>query len=187
MTDTQTAVSTWAIDAAHSHIEFSVKHMMFSKAKGSFTGFSGTITLDEQNIENSSVTVEIDPSSIDTRDAKRDEHLRSADFFDAEKNPTMTFVSTKVEREDGDDDEDLLITGDLTMNGVTRQVVLEAEFEGRGTSPFGHEVIGYSGETKINRRDFNINWNTALETGGFLVGDEVKIKMEIQAVPATQE
>lgn len=187
MTDTQSAVSTWTIDTAHSQVEFTVKHMMFSKVKGSFTRFSGTINLDEQNIEGSSVTVEIDPASIDTRDEKRNAHLRSADFFSTDERPTMTFVSTKIEREDDDDDEDLLITGDLTMNGVTRQVVLEAEFEGRGMSPFGHEVIGYSAETKVNRKDFGINWNASLETGGVLVGDEVKIKLEIQAVPVTQE
>lgn len=184
MTDTRTVVSTWTIDPSHSLVEFTVRHMMFSKVKGSFTNFSGTIELDEQNIGNSKVAVEIDPASIDTRDAKRDEHLRSADFFATEEHPTMTFVSNRVER---DGDEDLKITGDLTMNGVTKPVVLEAEFEGRGMSPFGMEVIGYSAETKINRSDFNINWNAALETGGVLVGDEVKIKLEIQAVPATQE
>lgn len=184
MTDTQTAVSTWTIDPSHSQVEFTVKHMMFSKVKGSFTRFNGTINLDEQNISNSSVRVEIDPSSIDTRDAKRDEHLRSADFFSTDQNTTMTFVSTSVER-DGDDD--LKIAGDLTMNGVTKPVVLKAEFEGRGMSPFGMEVLGYSAKTKISRKDFNINWNATLETGGVLVGDEVAINLEIQAVPATQE
>lgn len=184
MVDTQTTVSIWAIDPAHSHVEFAVKHMMFSKVKGSFTRFSGTINFDEQNIENSSVSVEIDPASIDTRDAKRDEHLRGADFFSIDEKPTMSFVSTSITR-DGDDD--LKIAGDLAMNGVTKPIVLEAEFEGRGMSPFGMEVLGYSAETKINRKDFGINWNAALEQGGFLVGDDVKIEMEVQAIPATQE
>ncbi len=180
MVDTQTRTSTWAIDASHSHVEFSVKHMMFSTVKGSFDTFSGSIELDEQNIENSKVTVEIDPRSVNTRDEKRDEHLRSADFFSVEENPKMTFVSTGIEA-DGDD---LKITGDLTMNGVTKEVVLDAEFNGRGMSPFGMEVIGYTAKTKVNRRDFNINWNAALEAGGVLVGDDVKITLEIEAVPA---
>ncbi|HWV23113.1 MAG TPA: YceI family protein [Thermomicrobiales bacterium] len=184
MTDTLSTVSTWTIDPSHSQVEFTVKHMMFSKVKGSFTSFNGTIDLDEQNIENSTVRVEIDPATINTRDEKRDAHLRSADFFNTDVNPMMTFVSTKVER---DGDEDLKITGDLTMNGVTKSVVLEAELEGRGMSPFGMEVLGYSAETKISRKDFDINWNAALETGGVLVSDEVTIKMEIQAVPTTQE
>jgi polyisoprenoid-binding protein YceI len=182
MTDTMTAASTWMIDTSHSQVEFAVKHMMFSTVKGSFTKFNGTIVLDEQNMENSTVRVEIDPTSIDTRDAKRDEHLRGADFFSVEQNPSMTFVSTRIER-DGDD---LTVTGDLTMNGITRQVELDAEFEGRGMSPFGMEVIGFSAKTKINREDFGITWNAALETGGVLVGNEVKISLHIEAVPAQQ-
>ncbi len=185
MTDTQirTGTSNWAIDASHSHVEFAVKHMMFSTVKGSFSGVSGTITLDEENIANSSVTVEIDASTINTRDEKRDAHLRSADFFDVEQYPTITFTSTKVEP-NGDD---LRITGDLTMHGVTMPVVLEAEFTGRGMSPFGMEVIGYTAKTKINRSDFGLTWNAALETGGVLVGDEIKITIDIEAVPASNE
>jgi polyisoprenoid-binding protein YceI len=180
MTDTMTTTSTWAIDASHSSVDFAVKHMMFSTVKGSFTQFSGTIVLDEQNIENSTVTVDIDPRSVNTRDDKRDKHLRGADFFGAEQNPVITFVSTGIEA-DGDD---LKITGDLTMNGVTREVVLDAEFNGRGMSPFGMEVIGYTAKTKINRRDFNMNWNAALEAGGMLVSEDVKITLDIEAVPA---
>ena len=180
MIDTRTATSTWTLDASHSSVDFAVKHMMFSTVKGTFTEFGGTIVLDEQNIENSTVTVEINPRSVDTRDEKRDEHLRGADFFGIEQNPTMTFVSTRIEA-DGDD---LKITGDLTMNGVTREVVLDAEFTGRGMSPFGMEVIGYTAKTKINRRDFNMNWNAALEAGGMLVSEDVKIMLDIEAVPA---
>lgn len=180
MTDTMTTTSTWMIDPSHSQVEFAVKHMMFSTVKGSFTTFNGTIVLDEQNMANSSVSVEIDPTSIDTRDEKRDGHLRSADFFNVEQNPSMTFVSTRVEQ-DGDD---LTVIGDLTMNGVTKQVKLDAEFDGRGMSPFGMEVIGFSGKTKINREDFGLTWNAALETGGVLVANEVKITLHIEAVPA---
>lgn len=181
MIDTQTTTSTWTIDAAHSSVEFAVKHMMFSTVKGSFNEFSGTIVLDERNVEGSTVTVEINPRSVNTRDDKRDEHLRSADFFGVEQNPTIRFTSTRIETVDGDT---LKITGDLTMNGVTREVVLDAEFSGRGMSPFGMEVIGYTATTKINRRDFNVNWNAALEAGGVLVSDEVKITLDIEAVPA---
>jgi polyisoprenoid-binding protein YceI len=183
MIDTQTTTGTtvWTIDTSHSQVEFAVKHMMFSTVKGSFEGVSGTITLDEQNPANSSVQVEIDPATISTRDEKRDAHLRSADFFDVQQFPTMTFVSTGVEPK-GDD---LTITGDLTMHGVTRQVVLDAEFNGRGMSPFGMEVISYSASAKINRGDFGLNWNAALETGGVLVSDQIRISLEIEAVPAS--
>lgn len=182
MTDTQTrtTTSTWMIDASHSHVEFAVKHMMFTTVKGSFQGVSGTITLDEANMANSSVNVEIDASTINTRDEKRDGHLRSADFFDAEQFPTITFVSTRVEPK-GDD---LKITGDLTMHGVTREIVLDAEFTGRGMSPFGFEVIGYEAKTKLNREDFGLTWNAALETGGVLVGNEIKVSIDIEAIPA---
>lgn len=181
MTDTMTTTSTWTIDPSHSQVEFTVKHMMFSRVKGSFNEFNGTIVLDEQNIENSKVTVEINPASINTRDEKRDAHLRGADFFSVDEHNTMSFVSTEVE---GAKNDDLKITGDLTMNGVTKEVVLDAEFNGRGQSPFGMEVLAYTARTKVNRREFNINWNAALETGGVLVGDDVTITLEIQAVPA---
>lgn len=172
---------TLTIDSSHSSVQFRVKHMMFSKVRGDFGTFSGTINFDEANIANSNVNVTIDVTSIDTKDANRDNHLRSADFFGAESNPEITFVSTSIVP-DGDDFE---IHGDLTMNGVTKPVVLQAEFEGRGTSPMGVEVYGFSAETKINRKDFNMNWNAAIETGGFLVSDEVKIDLEIQANPAS--
>jgi polyisoprenoid-binding protein YceI len=186
MTDTQTMTGTsvWAIDTAHSQVEFSVKHMMFSTVKGSFEGVTGTITLDEQNLANSSVRVEIDPATISTRDEKRDAHLRSADFFDVETFPTMTFVSTSVQPARG---QDLTITGDLTMHGVTKPVVLEAEFNGRGMSPFGMEVISYTAKGKLSRGEFGLNWNAALEAGGVLVSDEIKIAIEVEAVPATTE
>jgi polyisoprenoid-binding protein YceI len=176
MTDTATT-TTWTIDPSHSVVEFSVKHMVFATAKGRFSDVSGTITLDNENIANSSVNVEIGAASIDTRDAKRDEHLRSADFFDVETFPTLTFTSTKVEPK-GDD---LRVEGDLTIHGVTRPVVLDAEFNGQGANPWGQQVISYSAQTKINRKDFGLNWNAALESGGVLVSDEVKISLELEA------
>jgi polyisoprenoid-binding protein YceI len=178
MTDTAaTTATTWTIDPSHSVVEFSVKHMVFATAKGRFSDFSGTITLDSENVASSSVHVEIGAASIDTRDAKRDEHLKSADFFDVEKFPTLTFTSTKVEPR-GDD---LRVEGELTMHGVTRPVVLEAEFNGKGVNPWGQQVISYSAHTRVNRKDFGLNWNAALESGGVLVSDDVKISLEIEA------
>lgn len=171
------STTTWTIDPSHSVVEFSVKHMVFATAKGRFSEFSGAINLDSDNVANSSATVEIVAASVDTRDAKRDEHLKSADFFDVENFPTLTFTSTRVEPK-GDD---LRIEGDLTIHGVTKPVVLEAEFNGQGANPWGQQVISYSASTKINRKDFGLNWNAALESGGVLVSDEVKISIEIEA------
>jgi polyisoprenoid-binding protein YceI len=182
MTDTQTtttpAISTWTIDPAHSSVEFAVKHMMFSTAKGRFSDVKGTITLDEQELANSSVEVEIAVASIDTRDEGRDTHLRGPDFFDTETFPTAAFRSTRVESTGGDD---LRIAGTLRIRDVSKDVVLDATFNGRGTSPFGPQVVGYSAATTINRKDFGLNWNAALETGGVLVGEEVRISIEIEA------
>ena len=169
--------TTWTIDPSHSVVEFSVKHMVFATAKGRFSEFTGAINLDKENPANSSVSVEIAAASIDTRDAKRDEHLKSADFFDVESFPTLSFTSTKVEPK-GDD---LRVEGDLTIHGVTKPVVLEAEFNGQGANPWGQQVISYSATTKINRKDFGLNWNAALESGGVLVSDDVKISIEIEA------
>ncbi len=178
MTDTATATTVWTIDTSHSVVEFSVKHMMFATTKGRFPDVTGTITLDNDTLSNSSVEVEIGAASIDTHDAKRDEHLRSADFFDVAQFPTLTFRSTKVESAGG---SDLKVTGDLTMHGVTREVVLETEFNGQGTNPWGQGVVSYSAHTKVNRKDFGLNWNAALESGGVLVSDDVKIAIEIEA------
>jgi len=177
MTDTATKTTVWTIDPTHSVVEFSVKHMMFATAKGRFSDVSGTITVDNEHIEDSAVDVTIGAASVDTRDEKRDGHLRSADFFDAENHPTLTFRSTQVER-DGDD---LKITGDLTIRGVTHQVVLEAGYNGQGVNPWGQQVLSYSATTKINRKDFGLNWNAALESGGMLVGEEIRIQIEIEA------
>lgn len=180
MTETQAAptTSTWSIDPAHSSVEFAVKHMMFATAKGRFSDVKGTITLDEQDPTNSKVDVEIAVASIDTRDEGRDTHLRGPDFFDAETFPTMTFQSTGVEPAD---DGTLRVTGTLQIRDVAKDVVLDATLNGRGTSPFGPQVIGYSAATTINRKDFGLNWNAALEAGGVLVGEEVKISIDLEA------
>ncbi len=171
--------TTWAIDAGHSLAEFGVKHMMLSTTKGRFSDLSGTIVLNEANVANSSVDVSINVASIDTHDEKRDGHLKSADFFDVENHPAITFKSTKVEDEGNGK---LAVTGDLTIRGVTKSVTLDTEFSGRGTSPWGSEVIAYSAETSISRKEFGLEWNVALEAGGVLVGDKVKISIEAEAV-----
>ena len=171
--------TSWAIDAGHSLAEFGVKHLMVSTTKGRFSEITGTINLDERNLENSSVDVTINVASVDTHDEKRDGHLKSADFFDVENHPKITFKSTKVEPNGKDR---LNVTGDLTIRGVTRSVVLDTEFNGRGRSPWGSEVIAYAAQTSISRKEFGLEWNVALETGGVLVGDKVKISIEAEAV-----
>lgn len=181
MTDTAVTTNIWTIDAAHTSVEFAVKHMMFSTVRGRFSEVSGTITLYEDDVARSRVEVEIATASIDTRDEHRDEHLRADDFFAAERHPTITFRSTRVEPAGADT---MKVTGDLQINGVTRQVALDVSFNGRGVSPFGGELVAYTATTKINRKDFGLNWNAALEAGGVLVGDDVKITMDIEALRA---
>ena len=170
--------STWSIDPAHSHVQFAVRHLVVSTVKGRFGDVGGTIALDEQHLAGSSVEVEIDAATVDTREERRDAHLRSADFLDVERFPTITFRSTRVEPGRGDA---FRVVGDLTIHGVTRQVVLEGEQTGRGPSLSGAEVIGFEATTKINRRDFGLTWNATLETGGVVVGDEVKITIDVEA------
>jgi polyisoprenoid-binding protein YceI len=174
-----TTATTWAIDPAHTAVEFSVRHMMVSSTKGRFTGVTGTLVIDEQNPENSSADVTIDAATVDTREERRDAHLRSADFLEVEKYPAITFKSTRVVPERGDRYK---VYGDLTIHGVTQPVVLDTEYFGQNKTPWGSEVVGFSAETKINRKDFGLTYNAALETGGFLVGDEVKIRLEVEAI-----
>jgi polyisoprenoid-binding protein YceI len=173
--------TTWKIDPVHSQIEFSVKHLMITTVKGRFTGVVGTVQIDDANPANSSVDVRIDVNTIDTREAQRDAHLRSADFLDAEKFPQLTFTSTRIAERKGDA---FKLVGNLTIHGVTREVVLDVTDEGRGKDPWGGERAGFSATTKINRKDYGLTWNQALETGGVLVGDEVKIHLELQLVKA---
>lgn len=174
----------WVIDNAHSGIHFSVKHMMISTARGVFEKFSGTVDADEQNPTAAKVDVQIDVASINTRDEKRDAHLRSPDFFDAEQYPYITFKSKRVEQTDSTHGK---LVGDLTIKDVTKEVVLNFEFEGQAKSPWGTTSAGFSAETKINRKDFGLNWNVALETGGWLVGEDVRIGIELELVQQVEQ
>lgn len=177
--DQQAGTTTWQIDPAHSSVEFSVKHLMFSRVRGRFDRFGGTIVANGGDLTNHSVDVEIETASISTGDEKRDEHLRSPDFFDAQKYPTISFKSTTIEAK-GDDR--YLVVGDLTMHGETNQAELDMTFNGSGMSPFGMEVAGYTAETQINRTEYGLTWNAALESGGVMVGDTVKITLDIEAL-----
>jgi len=178
----QSAVSTWNLDPVHSVAEFKVKHMMISNVKGQFTAITGTLAYDEQDVTNSRVEASIDATSINTRDPQRDAHLKSADFFEVEKYPVLTFRSTGIQRTG---DGELAVTGDLTMHGVTKQVVFDVEGPTpSGKDPWGNTRVGLSATTKINRKDFGLTWNAALETGGILVGEEVTITLDVQFVKA---
>lgn len=170
---------SWTIDFAHSHIQFSARHMMISKVRGEFERFSGSVNFDEVNPQNTTVDITVDLDSINTRESQRDTHLRSADFFDIENYPTMTFKSKRVERID---DNSGKLVGDLTIRGVTREVTLDVEYAGLATSPWGTTNAGFSASTTINRKDWGLNWNVALETGGWLVGEKVNIDIELELI-----
>ena len=175
-------IATWNLDATHSVAEFKVKHMMISNVKGQFTGITGSLNYDEAEPLNSSVEATLDANSINTREPQRDAHLKSADFFDVENFPTLAFKSTSLKRT-GDDE--LAVTGDLTIHGVTRQVVFQVEGPTvPGKDPWGNTRIGLSATTKINRKDFGLTWNAALEAGGILVGEDVTITLDAQFVKA---
>ena len=174
-------MTTWNIDTSHSGIHFSVRHMVIAKVRGAFDRFSGVVELDESNPAASKVSVRIEAASIDTREEKRDAHLRSADFFDVAQYPELTFTSTKIEKLGGDD---YRVTGDLTIHGVTKEVVLDAESLGAGKDPWGNDRIAFSAKTAVNRKDFGLTWNQALETGGVLVGEKIEISLDVQAVKA---
>jgi polyisoprenoid-binding protein YceI len=182
LTAPQTAVSTWNIDAAHSVAEFKVKHMMISNVKGQFTGVSGSLGLDEDDVINSKIEASIDAASIKTGDAQRDAHLKSADFFDAEKFPALRFKSAAIRRKG---DGELEVEGELTIHGVTRTAKFAVEGPTPpGKDPWGNTRIGISAIAKINRTDYGLTWNAALETGGILVGDEVTITLDVQFIKA---
>jgi polyisoprenoid-binding protein YceI len=169
----------WEIDAHHSQVTFAVKHMMISTVRGQFNVIRGKLEIDEQHPENSWVEAEADASSIDTRDENRDGHLRSPDFFEAEKYPTITFKSTKVEKTG---DHEYRVTGNLTMHGVTKEVTFKAEYSGQLKDMYGMQRAGLTAKAVINRKDFGLNWNKALETGGVLVSDNVTIEIDLAAV-----
>jgi polyisoprenoid-binding protein YceI len=183
MTATQTpTTTTWNLDPVHSVAEFKVKHMMISNVKGQFTGISGVLTLDEKDITNSSVEAIIDAATINTREPQRDAHLRSADFFDVEKYPTLSFRSTEVKTAG---DAQLAVMGELSIHGVTREVVFDVEGPTEaGKDPWGNTRIGLSAATKINRKDFGLKWNTTLETGGVLVGETIAITLDLEFIKA---
>jgi polyisoprenoid-binding protein YceI len=178
----QTATTTWNIDPVHSAAEFKVKHMMISNVKGQFTGLKGVLTLDPDDLLHSKIEATIDASSINTRDPQRDAHLKSPDFFDVQKFPTLSFNSRHVSRSG---ESELAVDGDLTIHGITREVTFEVEGPTAPTKdPWGNTRLGLSATTKINRKDFGLTWNAALETGGILVGDEVTITLDVEFVQA---
>ena len=170
--------SNWTVDSAHSSVEFSVKHMMIAKVKGVFNEFSANIEADPTDLTTAKIDFTIDLASIDTRNSDRDAHLRSADFFDVENNPSMIFKSTKIENTG---DGEYNVTGDLSILGVSRSETFSVTFEGQGKDPWGNEKVGFSAEGKIKRSDYGLTWNAALETGGVLVGDVIKISLQIEA------
>lgn len=173
----------WQLDAAHTQIAFAVKHMMVSTVRGQFKNFSGTLELDEQHPERSRVEITIDPTSIDTSDERRDGHLRTADFFEVEKHPEIRFASTRVERA-GEDE--YRVTGDLSMRGVTRPVTLDVTLEGQSRDMQGQRRAGFSLRGAINRKDYGLTWNVALEQGGVLVSDKVQLVIDAEVFEPAQ-
>lgn len=183
MSQAQSATSTWNIDPTHSLAEFKVKHLMISNVKGSFPKLTGVLTLNEADPAKSSVEASIDVSSIETRDAQRDAHLKSGDFFDVEKFPTMTFKSTRVSPTGAGEGT---VEGDLTIRDVTKQVTFNVEGPTPATKdPWGNVRVGIAATTKISRKEFGLTWNAALEAGGVVVGDEVSITLEVEFVKAS--
>lgn len=175
------AATTWKIDPSHSHIEFAVKHLMIATVKGRFNGVNGSVQITGDDPATAHVDVSIDVATIDTREGQRDAHLRSADFFDAAKFPTLTFHSTAVT---GVTSDGFTLTGDLTIHGVTKPVSLNVAHEGRAADPWGGQRAGYSATGKIKRSDFGLSWNQVLEAGGVVVSDDVKIALDVELVKA---
>ncbi len=181
-TATSTATSTWNIDPAHSSAEFKVKHMMISNVRGKFSGISGTLHRVEADHTQSTLEVSIDVNTVNTQDAQRDGHLKSADFFHVEKFPAMIFKSTHIEHNGGDG---YAVTGDLTIHGVTKSATLKVEEVSEpAKDPWGNTRIGLTATAKINRKDFGLTWNSALETGGVLVGEDVTITLDVELIKA---
>ena len=171
----------WNIDSSHSGAQFAVRHMVISKVRGAFEKWAGTIDFDPSRPEASKVSVRIEAASINTHEPQRDQHLRSADFFDVEKYPAITFESRRIESR-GEDRYRLV--GELTIHGVTRPVELDAEYLGGGKDPWGNERIGFFAKTSLNRKDFGLSWNQLLETGGVVVSEQVEVSLDVQAVKA---
>jgi polyisoprenoid-binding protein YceI len=173
------ALEKWKFDTVHSNVSFSVRHMMISRVHGSFKVWSGALETDDANLENSGLQVSIEVASIDTKEPQRDEHLRSADFFDAANHPTITFQSTSVKKVNP---EHYHVTGNLSIRGVSKPVTLDSEYFGRQKDPWGGERAGFSAKTSIDRKEFGLIFNIPLEGGGFVVGDKVDIVLDVQAV-----
>ena len=180
-TDFRTLTGTYTLDPAHSRIGFVARHAMVTKVRGQFNEFDGRTVIDGGTPANSSVQLTIRVDSVDTRNAQRDNHLRTNDFLDAENYPTITFASTSISHEGG---SEFVVTGDLTIKDVTKSVTLPLEFTGAATDPFGNDRIGFEGSVTINRRDWGVNWNAALEAGGVLVSEKVTLEFEISAIKA---
>ena len=182
MSTISTSSTTWKIDPAHSRAEFKVKHMMISNVKGSFSGITGTLVEDTADPSLSHIDASIDIGTVNTGDEKRDEHLKSADFFHHEEHPHMTFKSTKIVKRG---DEEYAVTGDFTLNGVTKPITFAVEGPSQpATDPWGNTRIGLAATTKINRKDFGLVWNAALDSGGILVGEDVHISLDVQLIKA---
>lgn len=172
------AKTTWNLDASHSSVDFSVRHMMIARVKGTFHTFDAKIEADPEDLTTADIEFNVDLTSIDTRSNDRDSHLRSADFFDTDNHPQMTFKSTSIVKTGGNEYD---VTGDLTIRGITKQETFKVVYEGGGKDPWGNERAGFSVEGSIKRTDYGLVWNTALETGGVLVGEDVKVSLEIEA------
>ena len=181
-TAVQTEMATWQLDPAHSSVEFSVKHMMMTTVRGRFKDVKATLTADEEHPEGCCVEVEIDVASIDTGVADRDAHLRGPDFFDAERFPKITFTSSRAEGKFAEEGDRFRVTGDLTIRDTTMPLTLECTFEGRGKDPWGKERAGFTAKGEFDRRDWGLKWNQAIETGGILVANKVRIEAEVQFV-----
>lgn len=184
MTATATAPKTtiWTLDPAHTAVEFSAKHMMITTVKGRIADVRGTITVNEKNPAISSVEVELGAKSLNSGVEQRDQHLHSPDFLDAEKFPTISFKSRRIEGARAEEGARFKVIGDLTIRGTTREVTLDATYEGRGRDPWGGERLSFNATTKIDRREFGLTWNQALETGGILVSNDIKLTIDAQAV-----
>ncbi len=173
------ATTTWAIDPTHTEIGFKVKHMMFTNVSGRFDQFNGTVETEGDDFANANISFQADTASINTGNADRDAHLKSADFFDAEQFPNLAFKATEFNKVD---DNNFKLSGDLTVHGVTKPVTLDAEYSGLMTDPWGNTKAGFAVNGKFSRKDFGLTWNAALETGGVLVSDEVRVNIEMQLV-----
>ncbi len=179
---TANSTQTWALDAAHSTVEFAVKHLMISNVRGRFSDITGTLTGNPADASDFELDVTIGVASIDTRQEQRDGHLRSPDFFDAEKWPTIRFIGKRIE---GDVTDEFKLIGDLTIRDTTKEFTLDVTSEGRLTDPWGNARVGFTASGKLDRSDFGLTWNQALEAGGFMVGDEIKISVDVQFTAAS--